>query len=86
MGNQMNVAELEAQLAALRAENEAMKAKQHKAPGVTLKVSPKGCVAVYGLGRFPVVLYRSQWENLLSKSDAIQAFITANADKLKTKE
>jgi hypothetical protein len=86
MAAELTMEQLKAQLEALKAENEAMKAKQHKAPGVTLKVSPKGCVAAYGIGRFPVVLYSSQWERILAKGEDIKAFIAANADKLKAKE
>lgn len=75
---------LEAQLIALRAENEALKAKH--TPGITLKVSEKGCVSCYGLSRFPVSLYRSQMEKLLDAAPKIREFIKVNADKLKVKE
>jgi len=51
-----------------------------------LKVSEKGAVSVYGLGRFPVTLYQEQWLKLLDRADDIRAFITQNADKLKKKE
>jgi hypothetical protein len=54
---------VQAELERLRAENAALKARATK--GVTLKVSEKGGVSVYGLGRFPVTLYREQWEKLL---------------------
>ena len=75
-------------LARLIAENEALKAKLNspKANGLGIKVSTKGAVSVYGLGRFPITLYSSQWETLLAKSQDIQAFITANASSLKVKE
>lgn len=49
------------------------------------KVSDKGGVSVYGLGRFPVTLYMEQWDRLLSYGDEIKSFITANKDKLKRK-
>ena len=51
-----------------------------------LKVSEKGGVSVYGLGRFPVTLYREQWEKLLAMSDEIKGFIAENKDRLKVKE
>jgi hypothetical protein len=68
--------ELKAKLAALEAE---------KATGLSFKVSEKGALSVYGLGRFPVTLYQEQWKKLLEKSGAILEFIEANKDKLKTK-
>jgi hypothetical protein len=51
-----------------------------------MKVSDKGALSVYGLGRFPVTLYRGQWERLLSLVPAIQEFIKNNSDKLATKD
>jgi hypothetical protein len=50
-----------------------------------MKVSEKGGVSVYGLGRFPVTLYKEQWTRLLDMADDIRAFIDENASKLKTK-
>lgn len=50
-----------------------------------LRVSTKGAVSVYGLGRFPVTLYSSQWAALLSNAGAIKAFMAANAGLLATK-
>jgi len=81
-----NIKELEAQIAALMAENANLKAKAPKAPGLTCKVSAKGAMSVYGIGRFPVTLYRSQWENLFSHSDKLVEFLKANEASLKTKE
>ncbi len=52
---------------------------------LSLKVSQKGGVSVYGLGRFPVTLYKEQWEKLLDISDDIRAFIQENEPQLKTK-
>ena len=75
---------MQAELERLRAENVALKARTSK--GVSLKVSEKGGVSVYGLGRFPVTLYREQWEKLLAMSEDIQSFIRDNADKLKVKD
>jgi hypothetical protein len=53
---------------------------------ISLKVSEKGGVSVYGLGRFPVTLYQEQWTRLLEKSEDIKAFIVANADRLTSKQ
>jgi hypothetical protein len=80
------VAELQAQIAALTAANTALQAKATARQHFTLKVSPKGAVSIYGLGRFPVTLYRSQMETLVSHVEDIKAFITANAATLKVKE
>jgi len=77
-------AALQAELAKLRAENAAL--KERPAQRVTLKVSEKGCVSLYGLGRFPVALYASQWLALLDHADPIRAFIEANKAKLAWKE
>ena len=53
--------------------------------GITMKVSEKGGLSVYGMGRFPVTLYKEQWLKLLDMSDAIRSFIAANDTTLKTK-
>lgn len=50
-----------------------------------IKVSAKGGVSVYGLGRWPVTLYQSQWATLLGKAEAIKAFIAAHASELAVK-
>ncbi len=76
------VAELKAALAAAKAENEALQAK--KSTG-GIKLTEKGGVSVYGLGRFPVTLYRSQWEQLFDRVDDIKAFIVKHQDKLAAK-
>ena len=76
--------DLQAQIDRLKAENEALKQKRNSA--VSLKVSEKGAVSVYGLGRFPVTLYQEQWKKLLALSDEIQTFIEENRSKLKVKE
>jgi hypothetical protein len=68
----------------LRAENERLKQKGAGRP-TGLKVSEKGGVSVYGLGRFPVTLYKEQWTKLLDMADEIRAFIKDNDSKLKTK-
>lgn len=76
----------EQELAALKAENEKLRAKVEKRSTISFKVSEKGALSVYGLGRFPVTLYRQQWERLIGVVPEITAFITANAGKLKVKE
>ena len=76
--------DLQAELERLRGENERLK----KAGRGTLamKVSEKGALSVYGMGRFPVTLYKEQWRRLLSMADEIKAFIDANEQSLKPKE
>ena len=74
---------VEAELARLRAENEALRSRVRK--GTSLRVSDKGGVSVYGLGRFPVTLYKEQWTKLLAMADEIRAFIRENDGQLKTK-
>ncbi len=76
--------EMKAELERLRAENAALKARGSK--GVSMKVSEKGAVSVYGLGRFPVTLYQEQWLKLLDMADDIRAFIKEHAGQLKKKE
>jgi hypothetical protein len=76
--------DMKAELERLRAENERLKQKGSRA--VSLKVSEKGGLSVYGLGRFPVTLYKEQWSKLLDMADEIRAFIKENDAKLKTKE
>ena len=75
--------ELRAELERLRAENEALKRPRGQ---TSLKVSEKGALSVYGLGRFPVTLYREQWDKLLNMSDEIRQFIRENDGSLKKKE
>jgi hypothetical protein len=77
--------ELLAEVERLRAENENLK-KPVTRGQTSLKVSEKGAVSVYGLGRFPVTLYREQWEKLLAMSDQIKQFIQENDQSLKKKE
>jgi hypothetical protein len=76
--------EMKAELERLRAENEKLKTRGSRA--TSLKVSEKGGVSVYGLGRFPVTLYKEQWSKLLDMADDIRAFIKENEGKLKSKE
>lgn len=75
--------QLQAEIERLRAENE--KLKKPSRGQTSLKVSEKGALSVYGLGRFPVTLYREQWEKLLAMSDEIRAFIQENDGVLKKK-
>ncbi len=75
--------DLKAELERLRRENEALKRGATK--GVSLKVSEKGGVSVYGLGRFPITLYKEQWTKLLDMADDIRAFIKAHEGELKSK-
>ena len=76
--------DLRAELERLRAENENL--KKPARGQLALKVSEKGALSVYGMGRFPVTLYREQWEKLLAMSDQIRDFIKANDQALKKKE
>ena len=73
-----------AELQCLRAENERLKRTQSR--GITLKVSEKGGVSVYGMGRFPVTLYKEQWTKLLDMADEIRAFIRDHESELKAKD
>jgi hypothetical protein len=74
---------LRAELERLKSENERL--KQARSRGVSLKVSGKGGVSVYGLGRFPVTLYKEQWIRLLAMADDIRQFIDENDSRLKSK-
>jgi len=74
----------QSELERLRAENERLKRTASR--GMTIKVSEKGGVSVYGLGRFPVTLYKEQWVKLLDMAGEIRAFIRDNEGALKSKE
>jgi hypothetical protein len=76
--------ELQAEIERLRAENETL--KKPARGQMSLKVSEKGALSVYGMGRFPVTLYREQWEKLLAMADQIRQFIHDNTHLLKKKE
>lgn len=82
----MSEAEMKAELERLKAENEALKKKVPGKQGISLKVSEKGAISVYGMGRFPVTLYMEQWLKLLDMSEDIRTFIKENEGKLKKKE
>jgi hypothetical protein len=79
----MSDEDLKAELERLRVENERLKKRGQRT--TSLKVSEKGGVSLYGLGRFPVTLYKEQWAKLLDMGDAIRAFIKENEAKLKSK-
>jgi len=79
----MSDEDLRAELERLRKENESL--KKGAAKGVSMKVSEKGGLSVYGLGRFPITLYQEQWTKLLDMSEDIRAFIAAHQGELKTK-
>ncbi len=80
----MNESELHAELERLRAENASLKSKEKG--GLSLKVSEKGAVSLYGMGRFPVTLYKEQWLRILASASEIEAFIRENDSRLKTRE
>ncbi|MBP1625131.1 MAG: hypothetical protein H6Q07_3153 [Acidobacteria bacterium] len=75
--------ELRSELERLRAENEALKRTSSK--GLSMKVSEKGALSVYGLGRFPVTLYKEQWLRLLETTEDIRTFIKQNESQLRSK-
>jgi len=74
----------QAEIERLRAENERL--KRNRDVRLAMKVSEKGALSVYGMGRFPVTLYKEQWLRLLAMAEDIKAFIEANNDNLKSKE
>jgi hypothetical protein len=78
--------DLKAELERLKAENEALKSKSAARGTLSMKVSEKGALSVYGMGRFPVTLYKEQWLKLLGIAEEIKKFIGDNDDRLKTKE
>ena len=80
----MNEHEMKAELERLKAENEALKSRRTGA--TSMKVSEKGGLSVYGLGRFPVTLYQEQWLKLLDLADQIRAFIREHQSELKKRE
>lgn len=77
---------MKAELERLRAENEALKSKKANSGTLSMKVSEKGALSVYGMGRFPVTLYKEQWLKLMGIAEDIKKFISENESKLKTKE
>ena len=76
--------DLIAELERLRKENESL--KKGVAKGISMKVSEKGGLSIYGLGRFPITLYKEQWTKLLDMSDDIRTFLAAHDSELKAKQ
>lgn len=74
---------LQAEMQRLKAENDTLKASAK--PKLSLKVSEKGAISLYGMGRFPVTLYAAQWEAVLSHGDQIKHFIETHAESLSRK-
>ena len=77
---------LKAEIERLKAENDALKSKKSSRGTLSMKVSEKGALSIYGMGRFPVTLYKEQWLKLLAIAEEIQAFIKENDARLKTKD
>jgi hypothetical protein len=80
----MSDEDLKAEIERLRAENDKLKNKGVR--GLSLKVSEKGGLSLYGVGRFPVTLYKEQWRRILGMASEIEAFIVENESSLKSKE
>ena len=80
----MSNEDVQDELERLRKENEAL--RKGASSGIRMKVSEKGALSIYGMGRFPVTLYKEQWLKLLAMSDDIRAFIAANEAQLKAKD
>ncbi len=80
----MSDEELHHEIERLRRENEALKSKPER--GLHLKVSQKGAASLYGLGRFPVTLYKEQWRRVLDMADEIRAFLDEHDAELKAKK
>ncbi len=78
--------DLKAEVERLKAENEALKNKKTAGGSLSMKVSEKGALSIYGMGRFPVTLYKEQWLKLLGIAEDIKVFIKENDGRLKTKE
>ena len=85
-GHLVSDEDLKAELERLKAENENLKKTKSAKKEISFKVSQKGAVSVYGMGRFPVTLYKEQWTRLLGKKEDLLAFIEENDADLKTKE
>ncbi len=78
--------DLKAEIERLKAENAALKTKRPDGRALSMKVSEKGALSLYGMGRFPVTLYKEQWLKLLTAAEDIKVFIKDNDSLLKTKE
>lgn len=86
MSNDTKIAEMMAEIEKLKAQNAQLQAKVQSPPKLTLKISEKGAVSLYGVGRFPVSMYAEQWTKVLDMADEIKGFIEANRAKLPSKE
>ena len=80
----MSEEDLRAELERLRAENDQL--KNQSVRGLSLKVSEKGGLSLYGVGRFPVTLYKEQWRRILGMAAEIETYIQENESALKSKE
>ncbi len=78
--------DMKAEIERLKAENAALKNTKTTSGTLSMKVSEKGALSIYGMGRFPVTLYKEQWLKLLAITEEIKKFIEDNNDRLKTKE
>ena len=78
--------DVKAEMERLKAENESLKDKKTTEGSPSMKVSEKGALSIYGMGRFPVTLYKEQWLKLLGIADQIKKYIEENNSRLKTKE
>ncbi len=78
--------ELEKEIERLREENEALKKQRQTSGTLAFRISEKGAVSVYGLGRFPVTLYQEQWDKLIAHVNDLKRFIDENRPLLKKKE
>lgn len=81
----MSESDLQAELERLKRENAELKEGRKRGGALHLKVSQKGAVSLYGMGRFPVTLYKEQWLRLLDYGEEIKSFIAENEGQLKTK-
>lgn len=81
----MSDVDMKAELERLRRENEELKQTRKRGGALNLKVSQKGAVSLYGMGRFPVTLYKEQWLRMLDFAEEIRAFVKENESQLKTK-
>ena len=81
---EISPADLMAELARLKAENERLRA--NTGPNLSFKVSEKGALAVYGLGRFPVTLYKGQWKKLIGQLARLEKFMAEYDRELVSKD
>lgn len=84
MTDTMNEADLKAELERLKKENESLKRRNERT--LSLKVSQKGALSLYGLGRFPVTLYKEQWLRVLEMTEDIRKFIQEHDKELKGRD